>query len=384
MFYGTVAHLHPATFFAVLGGIIECSEAPRSAWASSAGSRPPGSLGDMIMAMATVTFGNGIVSNAPGAGYELNLALAALAFVVALLGTGRFSLDVAAANACWKSRASETELGERRPGHADRTDQHRGHRARRERASRGSGGPAVPRPTVPTGCRRSPRRRGGWAGWPSPPSPPFRWSKPSASWRRHSHLVLYGDQALLELGARRAVHFDQLVGPYSRAGFHQPGPAVFYLLAPFVRILEPAGPGLYLGAIAINGAALIATVAFLWRRFGPLAALWAAAAIDLYCLCVGVGTLREPWNPYLVVAPMVLFVVLWAAGITGTSGAAVWAMVVGSYEVQTHIATAVFVVAMSAILAGVARSGPDGAPPRDGPARTVGPGAGHRLPSPWC
>ena len=28
-----------------------------------------------------------------GAGYELNLALAALAFVVALLGTGTFSLD---------------------------------------------------------------------------------------------------------------------------------------------------------------------------------------------------------------------------------------------------------------------------------------------------
>ena len=138
-----------------------------------------------------------------------------------------------------------------------------------------------------------------------------------------SHLVLYGDQALLELGARRAIHFDQLVGPYSRAGFHQPGPAVFYLLAPFVRLLEPAGPGLYLGAIVINGAALIATVAFLWRRFGPLAALWAAAAIDLFCLCLRVGTLREPWNPYLVVAPMVLFVVLWAAGITGTKGAGV-------------------------------------------------------------
>ena len=173
-----------------------------------------------------------------------------------------------------------------------------------------------------------------------------------------SHLVLYGDQALLELGARRAIHLDQLVGPYSRAGFHQPGPAVFYLLAPFVRLLEPAGPGLYLGAIVINGAALTATVAFLWRRFGPLVALWAAAAIDLFCLCVRLGTLREPWNPYLIVAPMVLFVVLWAAGITGTRGAALWAIVIGSYEVQTHIATAVFVVAMAGILlASLVRSG---------------------------
>ncbi|HLY82451.1 MAG TPA: hypothetical protein VKQ71_05670, partial [Acidimicrobiales bacterium] len=37
---------------------------------------------------------NGIASTAPGGGYELTLGLAALAFVVAILGTGRFSLDV--------------------------------------------------------------------------------------------------------------------------------------------------------------------------------------------------------------------------------------------------------------------------------------------------
>jgi uncharacterized membrane protein YphA (DoxX/SURF4 family) len=40
-----------------------------------------------------VTFANGIIGNSAGSGYELNLALAALAAVVALMGTGRFSLD---------------------------------------------------------------------------------------------------------------------------------------------------------------------------------------------------------------------------------------------------------------------------------------------------
>jgi hypothetical protein len=165
------------------------------------------------------------------------------------------------------------------------------------------------------------------------------------------HVVMYGDQALLELGARRAVHLDQLVGPYSRSGFHHPGPAPFYLLAPFVRLLEPTGPGLYLGAVILNAAALVATVAIIWRRVGPLAALWSAVAIDLFCLCLGVGTLREPWNPYLVVAPMVLFVVLWAAGWTGSSTAAVWAFVVGSYLIQTEIATATVVLVLSVSLA---------------------------------
>jgi len=47
-----------------------------------------------VVAMATVTWSNGIVSAAPGGGYELNVALAVLALAVAILGTGRFSLDV--------------------------------------------------------------------------------------------------------------------------------------------------------------------------------------------------------------------------------------------------------------------------------------------------
>jgi putative oxidoreductase len=94
-FYGTIAHLHPATFFAMLGGIIECFGGAAVGLGIFGRIAALGLTGDMIIAMATVTFRNGIVSNAPGAGYELNLALAALAFVVALLGTGTFSLDVA-------------------------------------------------------------------------------------------------------------------------------------------------------------------------------------------------------------------------------------------------------------------------------------------------
>jgi uncharacterized membrane protein YphA (DoxX/SURF4 family) len=44
--------------------------------------------------MVTVTFRHGLIGSAAQSGYELNLALAALALVVVLLGTGRFSLDV--------------------------------------------------------------------------------------------------------------------------------------------------------------------------------------------------------------------------------------------------------------------------------------------------
>ena len=45
------------------------------------------------MAMITVTWATGINSQSDPPGYQLNLALAVLALVVALLGSGRFSLD---------------------------------------------------------------------------------------------------------------------------------------------------------------------------------------------------------------------------------------------------------------------------------------------------
>lgn len=119
VFYGTVAHLHPATFFAVLGGTIECFGGAAVGLGVFGRLAGAGLCGDMIMAMATVTFHNGIVSNAPGAGYELNLALAALAFVVALLGTGRFSLDVAI-RMIWERRSAGSAGS--RAGGGERSD----------------------------------------------------------------------------------------------------------------------------------------------------------------------------------------------------------------------------------------------------------------------
>jgi putative oxidoreductase len=93
VYFAHVAHLRPGPFFAVLGGIIECFGGAAvgigvlGRWAAA------GLVGDMVMAMITVTWSNGIIGNANGSGYELNIALAALALVIAIMGTGRFSLD---------------------------------------------------------------------------------------------------------------------------------------------------------------------------------------------------------------------------------------------------------------------------------------------------
>ncbi len=98
VFFATVAHLHPAKFFAVLSGIIEFFGGIGVGLGVLGRLAAAGLFGDMVIAMATVTWQNGIVSAAPGGGYELNVALAVLALAIVILGTGRFSLDVVLAS----------------------------------------------------------------------------------------------------------------------------------------------------------------------------------------------------------------------------------------------------------------------------------------------
>ncbi len=90
-FMSDTAHLNPGGFFAVLACLIEISAAV--ALILGLGSRlfALALLGDQIVAIITVNWTNGIEQLRGG--YELNLALVALAVVVMLVGAGRFSVD---------------------------------------------------------------------------------------------------------------------------------------------------------------------------------------------------------------------------------------------------------------------------------------------------
>ncbi len=93
LYMSQTAHLHPGGFFALLGGLIELCGGV--AMAVGLCSRLAGAalFGDMVMAMITVTWATGLNNSIQPPGYQLNLALAVLALVVAVLGSGRFSLD---------------------------------------------------------------------------------------------------------------------------------------------------------------------------------------------------------------------------------------------------------------------------------------------------
>ncbi len=86
------AGLNPGGFFAVLGGVIELGGAIALIFGLASRLVGLALFGDMVMAMITVTWAHGIHSNV-NAGYEINLAVAALALVIVLLGAGRYSVD---------------------------------------------------------------------------------------------------------------------------------------------------------------------------------------------------------------------------------------------------------------------------------------------------
>jgi hypothetical protein len=172
-----------------------------------------------------------------------------------------------------------------------------------------------------------------------------------------THVYLSDDLALIDLHVRDALHWQQQLGPFDRFGWNHPGPAVFYLMSVGARILGSGARAEFVSAIVINLLAALATVWIVRRRCGPVAALWCASCLALLALVLAssapaatttsegpLGALVSPWNPDVVIFPIVLFFVLAAAGACGSWLSLLGATLVGSYVIQTNLSTLVIVV----------------------------------------
>jgi putative oxidoreductase len=93
LYFSHAAHLHPGTFWAVVGGVIEFGGGIAMALGLLTRLAGLALFGDMVVAMITVTWATGLNSISSPPGYQLNIAVGVLALVMALLGAGRFSLD---------------------------------------------------------------------------------------------------------------------------------------------------------------------------------------------------------------------------------------------------------------------------------------------------
>ena len=93
LYFANVAGLHPGSVWAWLNAIVEFGGGIAMALGFFTRLAALGLFVDMVMAMVTVTWATGINSTTHPPGYQLNIAIAGLALVIALLGAGRFSLD---------------------------------------------------------------------------------------------------------------------------------------------------------------------------------------------------------------------------------------------------------------------------------------------------
>ncbi|HVH45876.1 MAG TPA: hypothetical protein VM925_26160 [Labilithrix sp.] len=146
-----------------------------------------------------------------------------------------------------------------------------------------------------------------------------------------------GDFALLEQATRHVWKADALLGPYSRFHWHHPGPLFFYLAAPFEAMFGTASTGLFVGTCAINACAA-ATLVCMVRVCATRVHAIAALAVMLAWFAAFGNVAANPWNPLVIVIPLMTYLVACALAARGESRAVIPAALFGALAASTHVA----------------------------------------------
>jgi hypothetical membrane protein len=158
------------------------------------------------------------------------------------------------------------------------------------------------------------------------------------------------DTAVIESYTLYASRAELMVGPYSRYGWHHPGPLYFYLLAPVYMLAGGSTPGLSAGALLINVASIVLLAWVLVRIAAGWLTVAIAAAMALYVWRLA-PLLVSPWNPHVVVIPLAALTVVAAAVATGDHGLLPLGVGLASFVMQTHLGVAPTAIAVTAVLA---------------------------------
>jgi hypothetical protein len=167
-----------------------------------------------------------------------------------------------------------------------------------------------------------------------------------------AHLALPDDLALIDLHVRRALAWKQQLGVFDHNNWNHPGPAYFYLVSLAYRVLGSSARSLFVGATLLNGLAAVACVGVVRRRTSPVRALWAAVWVGALAAVLAtagpsattysesvLGALVSPWNPMVVIFPLLLLILLCSGAVDRSGLSLVGALLVGSYVIQTDIST---------------------------------------------
>jgi hypothetical protein len=92
-----------------------------------------------------------------------------------------------------------------------------------------------------------------------------------------------------------------------------------------------------IGALMVNAASVLG-IAFVARRIAGLPLVLVSLVVTLlFTHALGADFLRDPWNPFLPVSPLLLLLFLCWALATGDLWMLPWALGVGSFAVQSHV-----------------------------------------------
>ncbi|HEX4565032.1 MAG TPA: hypothetical protein VH138_00320, partial [Vicinamibacterales bacterium] len=150
-------------------------------------------------------------------------------------------------------------------------------------------------------------------------------------------VVTSEDIAVTELYTDLASHGRLLLGPYSRFGWHHPGPLYFYLQAPLYAASNRAGASLFLGAMAINVIALAIVLWTIVRQGRP----GLATVVGIACLAFALRAprlLASPWTPHVTILPTIACLALAAAVASGRTRLLSLTAFVAAFVVQTDLA----------------------------------------------
>ena len=174
-----------------------------------------------------------------------------------------------------------------------------------------------------------------------------------------ANLTLPDDLALIDLHVRRALAWKQQLGVFDHNNWNHPGPSYFYLQSFVYRVLGSSVSSLFVGATLLNACSAIACVAVVRRRTTPARALWAAMCVCALAavLAAGgpsattysesvLGALVSPWNPMVVLFPLLLLVLLCAGAIDRSGVSLVGALVVATFVLQTNISAGPLALAL--------------------------------------
>jgi hypothetical protein len=162
---------------------------------------------------------------------------------------------------------------------------------------------------------------------------------------RTAPIITDSDFAVTELYVELATRGELLVGPYSRFGWHHPGPLYFYVIAPLYAFSGHRAATLYGGAAAINFVAVLA-LAYVLARESRLLATTVLVACAAFAWRVP-RFLASPWTAHVPVLSSLAFIALAASVMSGRIQMLPWMIVFGSFAAQTHVGLVPLVVVVS-------------------------------------